>query len=85
MRKPVNSDTSVVVDPTEPRASALENLPTTATSAMLNMTCKSCDSMSGMLNKKMFFQSDPWVIGFCPSAFWLPSCDFPTYDPSLIP
>ena len=41
MRKPVNSVTRMVVEPTAPRASALENLPTTATSAMLNSTCKS--------------------------------------------
>ena len=43
---PVNSVTSIVVDPTEPRACELEKLPTTATSAILNSTCKSCDAIS---------------------------------------
>ena len=61
MRNPVNSDTRIVVDPTAPKASALENLPTTATSAMLNSTCKSCDSISGTLNRSIFFQREPCV------------------------
>ena len=38
IKKPVKSETNIVVEPTAPRASALENLPTTATSAMLNNT-----------------------------------------------
>ena len=38
IKKPVKSETNIVVEPTAPRASALENLPTTATSAMLNST-----------------------------------------------
>ena len=62
IRKPVNSVTSIVVEPTAPSASALENLPTTATSAMLNSTCKSCDSISGPLNTSMFFHREPLVI-----------------------
>ena len=39
--KPVNSVTRIAVEPTAPSASALENLPTTATSAILNSTCRS--------------------------------------------
>ena len=68
MRKPVKSVTSVVVEPTAPKASALENLPTTATSAILKSTCKSCDSISGMLKKSIFFQREPCVICISPRS-----------------
>ena len=64
---PVNSVTSIVVDPTEPRACELEKLPTTATSAILNSTCKSCDAISGTLNRKMFLYNDPSVIVMPPA------------------
>ena len=68
IRKPVNRDTRIVVEPTAPKASLLENLPTTATSAMLNSTCKSWDSISGILKNNIFFQRDPSVILFPPDA-----------------
>ena len=68
MRKPVNSVTSVDVEPTEPSAVSLANLPTTATSAILNMTCNSCEKTSGMLKSRMFFHSDPSVIWISPCA-----------------
>ena len=67
MRKPVNSVTSVDVEPTEPSAVALENLPTTATSAMLNSTCSSCEKISGTLNRKMFLYNGPSVIVMPPA------------------
>ena len=62
IRKPVKSVTSVDVEPTEPSAVALENFPTTATSAILNGTCSSCENISGTLNRKIFRSSDPSVI-----------------------
>ena len=61
---PVNSVTRIVVEPTAPSAIAPENLPTTATSARLNSTCKSWDAISGSENSNMFFQSDPVVMAF---------------------
>ncbi len=62
IRKPVNRVTSVVVEPTAPRASALENFPTTATSAILKSTCKSCENISGTLKRKIFFHNEPLII-----------------------
>ena len=59
---PVKRATSVDVDPTDPSAVALENLPTTATSAILNNTCSRCGKISGMLNRKMFLYNGPSVI-----------------------
>ena len=69
IRKPVNSVTRMVVEPTAPKASALEYLPTIATSAILKSTCKSCDSMSGALKINMFFHSEPSVIRTSPCVF----------------
>ena len=54
IRKPVNRVTRVEVEPTEPRAAALENFPTTATSAILNSTCSSWEKISGTLKRKIF-------------------------------
>ena len=82
IRKPVNSDTRMVVDPTAPNASALENLPTTATSAILNKTCKSCDSMSGMLKRSIFFHSEPFVIWISPCPLPLREARFAIWIPS---
>ena len=62
MRKPVKRVTRMLVEPTEPRAVALENLPTTATSAMLNMTCNSWEKIRGRLKRKIFRKREPWVI-----------------------
>ena len=82
MRNPVNNDTRMVVDPTAPKASALENLPTTATSAILKSTCKSWDSISGTLKRNIFFHREPSVIWISPDALltledcldiWIPS------------
>lgn len=38
------------------------NLPTTAISDMLNITCSTFESISGILNKKVFMHSEPLVI-----------------------
>ena len=62
IRKPVNSETSIEVEPTEPSACALAKLPTTATSAMLKVTCNICDIISGMLKRNIFRQSEPCVM-----------------------
>ena len=81
MRKPVNNDTRIVVEPTAPNASALENLPTTATSAILKSTCKSWDSISGMLKKSIFFHREPSVIRISPCALLTPENRFAIGSP----
>lgn len=59
IRNPVKSVTRMEVEPTDPMALELENLPTMATSAMLNSTCRICDSISGRLKIRIFFQREP--------------------------
>ena len=62
IRSPVNRATYVVVEPTAPSAPAEPNLPTTATSDMLNSTCSTFENMSGRLKSNIFFKSGPCVI-----------------------
>ena len=61
MRKPVNSDTRIVVEPTAPSAADPANRPTTAISDMLKSTCNTFESMSGMLKWTMEGSRGPSV------------------------
>ena len=49
------------VEPTEPRAFAPANCPTTATSAILKSTCSKLENINGRLNLKICAQRFPWV------------------------
>ena len=51
MRMPVKSTVSVEVEPTEPSASGPAKRPTTAISAMLNITCSRLEKIKGRLNR----------------------------------
>ena len=62
INSPVNSATYVVVEPTAPSAPSGPNRPTTATSDILNSTCSTLESMSGRLNRSIFFTGEPEII-----------------------
>ena len=62
MIRDVKRNMRVAVEPTLPSAEAPENVPTTATSVMLNKTCNIFESISGRLNNNIFFHKDPSVI-----------------------
>ena len=62
IKKPVNSVTSVAVEPTAPSAVDPANWPTTAMSDILNSTCTTFETISGTLNRKICRPSGPRVI-----------------------
>ena len=61
IRKPVNSVTRMVVEPTAPSAAEPANRPTTAMSDMLNSTCSTFEIISGRLKKRICFPRRPCV------------------------
>ena len=82
MRKPVNRDTRMVVEPTAPNAVEPANRPTTATSAILNNTCNRLEKIRGMLNRKIFFPSGPVVRSAC-AVFMSPAPLLSSCPPSV--
>ena len=62
IRNPVKSMISVDVEPTDPSASEVENFPTTATSAILKSTCKTCEIISGTLKRIILLHSGHVVM-----------------------
>ena len=64
IKKPVNSTTSVDVEPTEPRELALPKLDTTNMSDRLKSTCRTLDNMSGSENSIICFHKFPCVRSF---------------------
>ena len=58
-RRPVESVTRILVEPTAPRAMGPANFPTTATSDMLKTTCRILENISGTLNTIIFFHREP--------------------------
>ena len=80
IKKPVNSVTKILVDPTAPSAVDPANRPTTATSDMLNSTCSRLDRASGRLTRRICFASGPSVRVF--AFFMVPiSSIFPYTTP----
>lgn len=61
-RMPVVNVIIILVEPTAPSASGPTNLPTTATSHRLNITCSTFDNISGTEYINIFFGRDPVVI-----------------------
>ena len=64
MRKPVNMVTRVVVEPTEPRAVAPTNCPTTAKSARLKSTWRRFEQMRGRLKVRICLARGPRVMSW---------------------
>ncbi len=62
MRKMHDPATTTTVGTTIFPSPEPTNLPTTAISDMLNITCSTFESISGILNKKVFMHSEPLVI-----------------------
>ena len=59
---PVVSVTIMLVEPKAPSASGHTNLPNTATSHRLNITCRTLDNISGREYINIFFGKEPVVM-----------------------